>query len=1318
MKLAAKIFTLFFISATTAYGQGGHSNPPDPPTSPRVVSFTSTGAVLTWVAPNGVSNFEVDWTPADGGVDISKNIATLSGLTPGTTYSWKVRSEKNGEFSTYADGGGFTTSGSAPPPPPPPTAPSPPTVTNVSATSNSASFKFGNVPQADSYNVDVLLNGSIVNSGSTTDHNVAAVVDNLQPSTTYQYNATVTVGGVTSSPTSGEFVTLAGAPPPPPPPTIPSPPSVTVTATSNTASFKFGNVPQADSYNVDVLLNGSIVNSGSTTDHNVAAVVDNLQPSTTYHYKATVTVGGATSNPTEGDFSTQAGAPPPPPPPPPTKPPAPTVNVTQTSNSASFTFTRVDQATSYDVDVLKNGAVVNSGSTTNPSKAAVVSGLQPSTAYKYSATVTVGSVESDPATGDFSTIAGAPSPPSVSISTTYNSATFSFDPVAGGSFDLQIFSDSKYKNNVDRKQSNGDPVTVGSLLANTQYYYQAKVTVAGYTSDAATGSFTTQASSGGPPSAPSPLPATNVTAATATLNWTASANAASYDFEVYGNNPGKPIFSGSATSTSANVSGLSAGKTYSWRIRAVNASGASDWVQSSLVTPVSPPRAPSVLSASPTSDGATLTWQGVIEAVTYDIEILDSQTFQVVDGKSVSTTSVTFTKLSGGTKYNWHVRAVNDGGNSDWVSSDFTTLSGALAAPTNLKVSDVASTSATLTWDGGDSGVKFELEVSPGNIDDKNATSPYNLSKLTPKTTYAWQVRAVKGNSTSAWATAPSFTTTDTSTSAGGLSAPTNLAVSNVTSTTATLTWGGSDPKANFEVTVSPGDFGGKNVSSPYTLSKLTPGTEYTWQVMATKGNSKSVLVPGPSFTTTDTSTSAGGLSAPTNLAVSNVTSTTATLTWGGSDPKANFEVTVSPGDFGGKNVSSPYTLSKLTPGTEYTWQVRTTKGNSNSGWSSGPSFKTDTSTSTGGLSAPTSLGVSNVTSTTATLTWGGSDSNAKFEIAVSPGDISDKNASSPYSLKQLTPGTEYTWQVRTTKGNNNSGWAIGLPFKTLDATAPPSPPRVTFSTASSSVTFTFAAVSGATSYDVTVLDKQGNQTIVVGGGSTADPPQLVVVTGLQPNSKYDYEATVTVSGQQSQAATGSFTTQDASALPSAPSVNVAVEKTTVTFTFTPVPEATSYDVRVLEKQGSVAGSGSTTDPATPVVITGLRPKSNYSFLATVTVSGQMSQARAGSFATDEGVTAVEVMGGGIPRQMQLSQNYPNPFNPSTNIEFAVPTQMHVRISVFSTLGVLVHELVNGTYSAGRYLVRWDGATFPSGIYFCRIQTNEFSDTKRMLLIK
>jgi hypothetical protein len=88
------------------------------------------------------------------------------------------------------------------------------------------------------------------------------------------------------------------------------------------------------------------------------------------------------------------------------------------------------------------------------------------------------------------------------------------------------------------------------------------------------------------------------------------------------------------------------------------------------------------------------------------------------------------------------------------------------------------------------------------------------------------------------------------------------------------------------------------------------------------------------------------------------------------------------------------------------------------------------------------------------------------------------------------------------------------------------------------------------------------------------------------------------------------------------------------------------------------------------------------------------------------------------PDQYYLYQNYPQPFNPATNIKFQIPRAGKVVIYVFDVLGNIVSTLINGKISKGIHTVNFNGSDLTSGIYFYTIKAGEFSDTKKMVLLK
>lgn len=89
-----------------------------------------------------------------------------------------------------------------------------------------------------------------------------------------------------------------------------------------------------------------------------------------------------------------------------------------------------------------------------------------------------------------------------------------------------------------------------------------------------------------------------------------------------------------------------------------------------------------------------------------------------------------------------------------------------------------------------------------------------------------------------------------------------------------------------------------------------------------------------------------------------------------------------------------------------------------------------------------------------------------------------------------------------------------------------------------------------------------------------------------------------------------------------------------------------------------------------------------------------------------------------IPEKFSLSQNYPNPFNPATNLEFRISELGFVSLKIYDVLGNEIATLVNERKTPGSYSVKWNASNFSSGIYFYKLIAGEFSETRRMLLLK
>jgi hypothetical protein len=151
----------------------------------------------------------------------------------------------------------------------------------------------------------------------------------------------------------------------------------------------------------------------------------------------------------------------------------------------------------------------------------------------------------------------------------------------------------------------------------------------------------------------------------------------------------------------------------------------------------------------------------------------------------------------------------------------------------------------------------------------------------------------------------------------------------------------------------------------------------------------------------------------------------------------------------------------------------------------------------------------------------------------------------------------------------------------------------------------------------------------------------------------------------------------------------------------------TGRDGRGWEKIGFVQGNGNSNSPK------------SYSFTDVTPPSGKV-QYRLKQIDFDgkyqySNVVEVKV---DAPTRFALEQNYPNPFNPTTVINYQIPAASHVTLKVFDMLGMEVATLVNEQKASGNYEVEFDGSKLSSGVYYYRLQTGTFVDTKKFIILK
>lgn len=179
------------------------------------------------------------------------------------------------------------------------------------------------------------------------------------------------------------------------------------------------------------------------------------------------------------------------------------------------------------------------------------------------------------------------------------------------------------------------------------------------------------------------------------------------------------------------------------------------------------------------------------------------------------------------------------------------------------------------------------------------------------------------------------------------------------------------------------------------------------------------------------------------------------------------------------------------------------------------------------------------------------------------------------------------------------------------------------------------------------------------------------------------------------------------------PSVKLFTDVTTFSGTITPTPA--NGALTVLFPNGNTLNNY----PDSILVRINAAPNTSMgNYTVTITAQGSngtpIHKRTVGLTVGSVGITGINE----FPNKYELSQNYPNPFNPATKINYSVQNKTNVKLSVFDAVGRLVTSIDRGVQEPGSYFVDFNAASLTSGVYYYKMETEFFTDTKKMLLIK
>jgi fibronectin type 3 domain-containing protein len=891
-------------------------------------------------------------------VDSTTNTAfSNAGLAVGSTYFYRISAVDVTGFEGARSSAASATTTAASPPPGTPILASPlngavnvaltPTLRwRSSATATSYRLQVSPVSDFTALNIDnpSLTDTSFTIPGSTLNNNQAYYWRVLAANT----------NGASAFSSAWSFTTI---------PTIPA--QVTLQSPSNgavtqplNATLSWNGVATASSYRIQIstAVNFSTLVMDSSGHTGTSIQATGLQYATIYYWRVLAS-NGAGNGPYSSSwiFTTLIAAPAVP------SLALPADAAVDQPTSVRFVWNAAARATAYDLAVSTDAAFATTF--TNPVDIAdtsfTVNGLAQSTTYYWRVTAKNSGGTAASSTRHFTT-AGSPPAQAVLSSPSNGAANIPLDGqvlswtgVANAtSYRLQVSTDALFNTSlVDDSTLTATSRQIFGLQSGAVYYWRVRAkNAAGYGPFSATWSFTALA---GAPSSPTPaLPGNGAQnqPLTLTLSWGSSAGASTYEVQVSTSSGFSPLVYSTTglTGTSVQPTGLTNSTLYYWRVRAVNAGGASAYSAAfSFTTVIALPDPPTLVSpgngAAATTTSLTMSWSAAARASSYDLEVALDAGFSNIRASAFGLTSTSHQvdNLLPLTQYFWRVKANNAGGSTISGTWQFTTRPAIPAVPVLVAPLNGATgvpLTPTLTWNPSSGAVGYQMQIATSNAFTPPLTYEQSTTgtSLTPPimtlqygTGYYWRVRAYNFYDTSAYASW-AFTTTIAVPNAPQILSPSNGAQNQ--SPTLTLVWQRPSGATTYHV-----QFGlqpdlsvgaliddSTRVDTSLNVSNLSLGSTYYWRIRARNVAGWSLFSPVVSF-----SVLSAPPQTPTMLGATALPGRKVTVSWmaGGGLAQSyrverrnggSFsEIAVVPGDQSGA------TDSLLTETITYTYRVR-----------------------------------------------------------------------------------------------------------------------------------------------------------------------------------------------------------------------------------------------------------------------------------------------------------------------------------------------------------------------------------------------------------
>ena len=674
-------------------------------------------------------------------------------------------------------------------------------------------------------------------------------------------------------------------------------------------------------------------------------------------------------------------------------------------------------------------------------------------------------------------------------------------------------------------------LTIGSLFNGTTYTFQVTATNGVGTSAAATSNAVMPT---GPPYTPTNVVATGGNAQ-ATVTWTAPGNGGSaitsYTVTPYvGATPGTPFTTPNGTTTTATMSPLINGTTYTFQVVATSALGSSAPGTSNPITPATVPQPPGSVNVTGGDSQASVTWtvptNGGSAITGYIVTPYIGTSAGTPVNAGPSATSTTVTGLVNGTTYTFQVVATNALGNSSAATSSAVTVGTPPGPPTNVTAT-AGNAQATVSWNapsnnGGLAISSYTVTPYIGTtagtpVTTNGTTTTKTVTSLNNGVTYTFQVTATSTLGTSTAGTSNAATPSTVPDAPGSVTATGAIGQ-------ATVSWtapaNGGAAITGYTITPYVGTTAGTPASADASatstiITGLVNGTTYTFQVVAAN-------VAGNSAPGTSNAVTVGAAPGPPSGVTATPGNAQATVTWtapasNGGSTITGYTVTPYIGSTAGTPVNvdgttTTGTVTALVNGTTYTFQVTGTNAIGTSAAGVSNAATPATIPQAPGNVAATAGNTQAIATWTAPANGGSAITGytvTPFVGTTAGTPVSLGASATSATLTGLINGTTYTFQVFATNAVGNSAPGTS---NAVTLGLPPGPPT------------NVAAASGNAQATITWLAPASNGGLTITGytvtpyiGSTAGTPVTVggttltaTVTGLTNGTSYTFQVYAT----------------------------------------------------------------------------------------------------------------------------------------------------------------------------------------------------------------